>query len=214
VNFDSDSMRSRGADFFSKLTPRRLQTTLNLRKKNRSLLLLCWLHAAQCLALGIPQNTISATPEPAPATAQTSARTAPDPAALFRQGKQAMESGQLSAAEEDFRRVIALDPKSGAAHVNLGVSYMRERRWDDALIELHLAESLSPNVPGIRLNIGLAHYRKNDFDAAIEPFSEVLQREPDSLQARYLLGLCYFFTNKYKAASETLSPLWERESTN
>jgi tetratricopeptide (TPR) repeat protein len=91
---------------------------------------------------------------------------------------------------------------------------MRERRWDDALVELHRAESLSPNVPGIRLNIGLAHYRKNDFDAAIEPFSEVLRREPDSFQARYLLGLCYFFTNKYKAATETLSPLWERETTN
>jgi tetratricopeptide (TPR) repeat protein len=149
-----------------------------------------------------------------PASAQNSASIAADPASLFRQGMQAMQSGQLSAAEDDFRRVIALDPKSGSAHVNLGVAYMRERRWDDALVELHQAESLSPNVPGIRLNIGLAYYRKNDFGAAIEPFSEVLQREPDSLQARYLLGLCYFFTNKYKEAAETLSPLWDRESTN
>jgi len=125
-----------------------------------------------------------------------------------------MQSGQLGAAEEDFRRVIALDPKSSAAHVNLGVAYMRERRWDDALVELHRAESLSPNVPGIPLNIGLAHYRKNDFDGAIEPFSVALRLAPDSLQARYLLGLCYFFTNKYKPAADILAPLWEQESTN
>jgi len=135
-----------------------------------------------------------------------------DPAAIFRQGKQAMQDGQLAQAEEDFRRVIALDPKSGAAHVNLGVTYMRQKRWDEALAELHAAESLSPKESGVLLNIGLVYYRKNDFAAAIDPFSAVLGQAPDSQQARYLLGLCYFFTNKYKEATDTLAPLWERES--
>jgi len=91
---------------------------------------------------------------------------------------------------------------------------MREKRWDDALAELHKAESLSPDEPGIRLNIGLAYYRKNDFVTAIEPFSAVLERAPESLQARYLLGLCYFFTNKYKEATDTLAPLWPKEAAN
>jgi tetratricopeptide (TPR) repeat protein len=176
-------------------------THLNRCKGSRSLLLLFLLQAAHARAVGTT-------------TAQSSASSAPDPASLFRQGTQAMQSGQLSAAEEDFRRVIALDPKSGSAHVNLGVTFMRERRWDDALIELHKAEKLTPDVPGISLNIGLAHYRKNDFEAAIEPFSEALRRAPDSFQARYLLGLCYFFTNQYKPATDTLAPLWEREATN
>jgi tetratricopeptide (TPR) repeat protein len=187
---------------------------LNRCKGFLSLLLLCLLSAAQARARGTEQATISATAEAVPASAQNSASTTADPALLFRQGMQAMQSGQLGAAEEDFRRVIALDPTSSAAHVNLGVAYMRERRWDAALVELHQAESLSPDVPGIPLNIGLAHYRKNDFDGAIEPFSEALHRAPDSLQARYLLGLCYFFTNKYREASNTLTPLWDQELTN
>jgi tetratricopeptide (TPR) repeat protein len=136
------------------------------------------------------------------------------PATIFRQGVQAMQNGQLAVAEEDFRSVIALDPRSGAAHVNLGVAYMREKRWDDALVELRTAQSLSPHEAGIPLNIGLAHYRKNDFAAAIEPFSASLQLAPQSLQARYLLGLCYFFTNQYQLAGETLAPLWDRESNN
>jgi len=125
-----------------------------------------------------------------------------------------MQRSQLSLAEEKFRRVIALDPNSSAAYVNLGVVYMREKRWDDALVELHKAESLSPDESGIRLNIGLAYYRKSDFAAAIGPFSVALQRAPESLQARYLLGLCYFFTNKYKEATDTLAPLWAKESAN
>jgi tetratricopeptide (TPR) repeat protein len=137
-----------------------------------------------------------------------------DPATIFRQGKQAMQSGQLTLAEEDFRRVIVLDPKSGSAHINLGVAYMREKRWGDALMELRKAESLSPNAAGIQLNIGLVYYRKSDFATAVGPFSAALRQAPDSLQARYLLGLCYFFTNKYKETTDTLAPLWERESAN
>jgi superkiller protein 3 len=145
---------------------------------------------------------------------QSAATSTQDPATIFSQGAQALKNGEFRRAEELFRRVIALDPKSGAAHINLGVTYMRERRWDDAMAELHQAETISPSVPGIQLNIGLIHYRKSDFDGAIEPFSKVLKLEPDSLQASYLLGLCYFFTNRYKAAVETLAPLWKQESTN
>ena len=148
-----------------------------------------------------------------PAMEASSAQaSAGDPAAIFHEGKQALESGQLAQAEKDFRRVIALDPKSGAAHVNLGVIYMREKRWDDALAELRKAETLSPHEAGILLNIGLVYYRKNDFASAIEPFSVALRQRPDSTQARYLLGLCYFFTNKYGEAVDTLAPLWDKES--
>jgi tetratricopeptide (TPR) repeat protein len=137
-----------------------------------------------------------------------------DPASLFSQGALALKDGEFSRAEQFFRQVIALDPKSGAAHINLGVTYMRERRWEDAMVELHQAETLSPQTPGIQLNMGLIYYLKSNFDAAIEPFSNVLKLEPDSLQASYLLGLCYFFTNRYRAAVETLAPLWKKESTN
>jgi tetratricopeptide (TPR) repeat protein len=137
-----------------------------------------------------------------------------EPATIFRQGVQAMQNGQLTVAEQDFKTVITLDPRSGAAHVNLGVAYMREKRWDEALVELRTAQSLSPHEPGIPLNIGLAHYRKNDYAGAIEPFAASLRLAPQSLQARYLLGLCYFFINQYKQAVDTLEPLWEKESNN
>ncbi len=137
-----------------------------------------------------------------------------NPAEIFSQGKQALQSGQFDIAEHCFREVIALDPKSSAAHVNLGVTYMREKRWDQALGELRTAAGLSPGKPGIQLNIGLAYYRKNDFAAAIAPFSAALELAPDSVQARYLLGLCYFFTNRYREATDTLTSLWDKESGN
>ena len=191
---------------------------LKIQAGCRLLLLFSLLEGTQVGAIVSPYGTawaLAASSETLalePASPQDSAGTPRDPAAIFRQGKQAMQSGELAQAEADFRQVIALDPKLGAAHVNLGVIYMREKRWDDALAELHKAETLSPREAGILLNIGLVYYRQSDFSSAIEPFSATLRQAPDSLQARYLLGLCYFFTNKYAEAVDTLAPLWDKES--
>jgi len=191
---------------------------LNARNPSRCLLLFGLLIVSRCRALGVIhiESFHADRREMFLSMQDLSPPGSPgrDAATLFSEGTQALKSGQLNKAEDMFRRVVAIDPKSGAAHINLGVTYMRERRWDDALAELHRAEELSPNVPGIYLNMGLAYYRKSDFDAAIEPFSQTLKLQPNSMQASYLLGLCYFFTNRYKAAAETLTPLWEQESSN
>ena len=146
--------------------------------------------------------------------AQEHGATHANPAEIFARGKQALQHGQLTLAEECFRRVVALDPGSASAHTNLAVTYMRERRWDDALAELDRAQAIKPGDPGIELNTGLAHYRKNDFASAIDPFEKSLQHAPESGQARYLLGLCYFFTYRYLEATSTLAPLWETQSSN
>jgi len=131
----------------------------------------------------------------------------------FELGQQALTRGDLAAAEQDFREVLAAEPDNVGAHGNLAVVYMRRRQWEPALAELHAAERLAPKMAGIRLNIGLVYYRQADYRHAIPPFESVL-REQESNQARYLLGLCYFFTEKYADAAKTLEPLWAEESQN
>jgi tetratricopeptide (TPR) repeat protein len=167
-----------------------------------------WFLLAACLLGEVPRRAAAQSP---PASAVVSGE---NPAEVFRQGKLALQSGDLALAKRCFLRVIALDPQSSAAYVNLGVAYMREKRWDDALAQLRLAETLSPGQPGISLNIGLSYYRKSDFTAAIAPFADALKLAPDSAQARYLLGLCYFFTNRFQESADALAPLWEKESGN
>lgn len=108
--------------------------------------------------------------------------------------------------------MLAADPNSGGAYANLGVVYMRRKRWDRALEMLEQAEKRMPQVAGIRLNIGLAYYRQNEFDKATPPFESVVRDQPDALQPRYLLGLCYFFAERWADAAKTLEPLWAQES--
>jgi tetratricopeptide (TPR) repeat protein len=133
---------------------------------------------------------------------------------VFEHGQQALNSGDLTAAEKAFRQVLEAEPNNVGAHGNLAVVYMRRREWKPALAELHAAERLAPNVPGIRLNIGLIHFRQADYPHAIPPFESVVRDQPDATQARYLLGLCYFFTERYPDTVQTLQPLWPQESGN
>ncbi len=133
---------------------------------------------------------------------------------VFERGQQALNSGDLAAAEKAFRHVLEAEPNNVGAHGNLAVVYMRRREWKPALAELRTAQSLAPNVPGIRLNIGLVYFRQADYPHAIPPFESVVRDQPEFKQARYLLGLCYFFTERYPDTVQTLQPLWPQESRN
>jgi tetratricopeptide (TPR) repeat protein len=137
---------------------------------------------------------------------------APDLAKLFQAGQNALNQGRLDEAENDFRQALAVNPQLGGAYANLGVVYMREKRWDKALQMLHKAEQIIPEVAGIRLNIGLAYYRQNEFQKAIPPFESVVRDQPAALQPRHLLGLCYFFAERWSEAAHMLEPLWSQES--
>ena len=126
----------------------------------------------------------------------------------YEAGDAALRRGDLPAAQKSFLRVLQLVPEDLGARVNLGVVFMREQNWKQALQYLREAEKRAPQVTGIRLNIGLAEYRQGHYAAAIPPFESVLRDEPGSAQARRLLGLSYLFVERYADAATTLEPLW------
>jgi tetratricopeptide (TPR) repeat protein len=67
----------------------------------------------------------------------------PRPATVFNEGAQALQSGDLPAAESRFLEVLRLVPKSAAAWSNLGVVHMRQRKWEKALYDLNQAGKLA-----------------------------------------------------------------------
>src|SRR5215813_9279917 len=56
-----------------------------------------------------------------------------DPATIFQRGERALKENNLGQAESDFRQVLEIDPRAGAAYANLGVVYMRRKQWGKAL---------------------------------------------------------------------------------
>ena len=142
----------------------------------------------------------------------TASQASKDPSKLFATGEAALANGDLDRAEQSFRQVLTIDPKSAAAYANLGVIDMRRKRWSAALTSLHHAEKLAPEMTGVRLNIGLAYYRQNEYWQAVPAFESVIKDLPTSVQAHFLLGQCYFFTERWVEAVDTLEPIWVQES--
>lgn len=134
--------------------------------------------------------------------------------AIFERGQEALQHGDLDAAEAAFQKVIVADPRAASAYSNLGVIAMRRKQWEHALALLKKAQRLSPGMAGIRLNIGLVEYRSGNYAAAIAPLSSVVRDQPDSQQARYLLGLCNVFIEHYAEAVDALEPLWPQMSND
>src|SRR5260370_14566203 len=66
----------------------------------------------------------------------------------FAEGEAALQRGELETAEAAFRKVLAADPRAGAAYANLGVIAMRGKDWDHALSLLQKAEKLEPKMAG------------------------------------------------------------------
>ncbi|HLH02972.1 MAG TPA: tetratricopeptide repeat protein [Bryobacteraceae bacterium] len=132
---------------------------------------------------------------------------------IFSQAQTALNQGDLTTAEQDFRAVLKLEPNSLPARANLGVVYMRRHDWTRALDEFRIAGQLAPGNPGIALNKGLIYFHQENYRAAIPEFKNVLAANPSSEQARYLLGLCDFALEQYPSALADLTPLWESESS-
>src|SRR5580698_5234032 len=65
-------------------------------------------------------------------TGNASHASAVDPKVSFAEGQASLQSGDLATAEAAFRRVLSVDPQSGAAYANLGVIAMRRKEWDHA----------------------------------------------------------------------------------
>jgi tetratricopeptide (TPR) repeat protein len=174
--------------------------------------------AALAMALAKPSASLRAEAQTStmtrnPVSGAVSGPASADPGQIFQAGQKALSQNLLDEAERDFRRVLALDPQTGAAYANLGVVYMRRKQWSQALEMLRRAEHLSPQSAGIRLNIGLVYYRQNDFLKAIPVFESVVRDQPEAVQPRHLLGLCYFFVERWADAANTLEPLWAQESS-
>src|SRR5579885_3282756 len=66
----------------------------------------------------------------------------------FRSGTEAMRSGDLEAAADDFSQAAKLNPSFAEAHLNLGLVRIQQARYDDAIAALDKSISIKPRLRG------------------------------------------------------------------
>lgn len=83
--------------------------------------------------------------------------------------------GNYDAAEEAFRRAGELRPDDGGAFNNLGMSFLRQDRMDEAVNAFQIALNRDPALTIARLNLRIALATRGDFATALSGASEAEQ---------------------------------------
>ncbi|MFN8984473.1 MAG: tetratricopeptide repeat protein, partial [Alphaproteobacteria bacterium] len=99
--------------------------------------------------------------------------------ALHLAGVAAAETGRLEEAINRIRRALAINPRSAAAHGNLGSTLIRLGRHEEALPSLDRALALNPDAAGTHHNRGFALMKLKRLDQAIAAFDRAIALQPD-----------------------------------
>jgi Flp pilus assembly protein TadD len=95
-------------------------------------------------------------------------------------GRRLLELGQLEAAIGEFQKAAAMDPKHGAALLNLGQAYERANRTDEAIDAYRKSIELEPRNFYSRNNLGVLYDKQGKYDDAIAEFQNALKNEPNN----------------------------------
>jgi tetratricopeptide (TPR) repeat protein len=122
----------------------------------------------------------------------------------FNQGTEAMHSGALQVAADDFSKVTALEPSFAQAYFNLGLVRLLQRQPSAAIEALNKCLRLQPDLRGAHLFLGIAYYRKNDYAKAHAALKRETQLDPKNAEALMWLGVVQLAEGDALGASATL----------
>jgi len=122
----------------------------------------------------------------------------------FNQGTEAMRSGALEDAANDFLKVTTLEPSFAPAYFNLGLVRLLQRQPGNAIEALNKSISLQPRQRGAHMFLGIAYYRKNDYPKALTALKKEIQFDPPNATAMMWLGVVQLAQGDAPAASATL----------
>ncbi|HEY2737092.1 MAG TPA: tetratricopeptide repeat protein, partial [Thermoanaerobaculia bacterium] len=99
-------------------------------------------------------------------------------------------------AEAEFQRALAINPSSAAAHHDYAWLLVAERRFDEALREIHAAQSLEPLSVRANADVGWVYFRARRDGDAIHQMQRTLELEPRFLSARLCLERAFVRTGR------------------
>lgn len=105
-----------------------------------------------------------------------------------------VQAGHWLDSQTLFSRTLAVNPRSDAAHANLGAELLRRGQYEEALVHIDEARRLNPDndTEKVSLNRGLTLLNLGRVDEAIEAYEATLDRFPQCHLAHLNLCAAYF----------------------
>src|SRR5262245_32566558 len=113
----------------------------------------------------------------------------------------------LAEAIEEFKKAIALDPKSSRAHYYLGLTYLLKdgtSRFNDAAEEFKTVLDLNPDDYFANYYLGIIHLKERRLEPAISLLEKASRLRADNPDPYFYLGQAYQAMEKHDQAVEAL----------
>ena len=107
-------------------------------------------------------------------------------------------------AEDDFRKAIKLKPGYAAAHEWLGLLLSVLGKYDEALIEMNIANELDPLSASISTGIGRMLDFSGRHSEAVKEYKKTIEMYPDYAEAYFALAMSYTMTKNFTQALITI----------
>ena len=112
----------------------------------------------------------------------------PDPGALLREARAAMDAGRLDQAVRLLDRLLAASPGNAEGHFLRGTARVDSGAPEKGLADLERACALAPREPRYHYNLAVAHWALGRMAGALSCCRAALACAPDFGPARKLLG--------------------------
>ena len=132
----------------------------------------------------------------------------------LRNGVEAQRRGDLTAAINEYRTALSIEPKMLEARANLGAALSAAGQFDAAIEEDNKALAQAPENIALRKNLGLAYYKKGDMAQARTEFEAVHKARPSDIGTAVLLGYADLKLGKAGDAAAMLMPLETGHESN
>ena len=111
---------------------------------------------------------------------------------------------EMSAAEQEARRAIELNPGFSLAHLYYSNMLRHFGRREESIAEARRALELDPLSPLTNEELADAHLSARQYDAAIEQYQKTLELYPNQAAPRDSLGWAYVYQGKYDQGMEEI----------
>jgi tetratricopeptide (TPR) repeat protein len=122
-------------------------------------------------------------------------------------GRAYRETVFLAEAIEEFKKAIALDPKSTRAHYYLGLTYLLKdgtSRFNDAAEEFKTVLALNPEDYFANYYLGIIHLKERRLEPSISLLEKASRLRLDNPDPYFFLGQAYQAMDKHDQAVEAL----------
>ncbi|KKU44567.1 MAG: designed protein CTPR3 [Berkelbacteria bacterium GW2011_GWA2_46_7] len=108
-------------------------------------------------------------------------------AGLFEEGDEFFRQGNYDASEEFFLKAATRSPSDARVYARLGVIYLHQKNFNDAIESLKVAVKLDKYNPSRHYNLALAYLGNDDRQKATVSAREAITLDPVTKKYRQLL---------------------------